>query len=409
MTEWKKKIALFLSSQSLSLLGSSIVQYAIMWHITLTTESGLMMTLYIIVGFVPTFFLSPFAGVWADRYNRKKLIMLADGGIAAATLVLAVLYLAGYQYIWLLFIISAIRALGGAVQGPAVGAMLPQIVPEEKLLNINGLNGAVQSAIMFISPLISAGLLSIYSLEQILFVDILTATLAIVILAFLKVNKQQTSDAKVVYLDDLKAGIRYIKSHSFLKPLFLFFAVLFILMAPVSFLTPLQVTRTFGGDEWRLMTIEMGFTIGMMIGGGLLASLGGMKNHIHTMAISGVIFSLCTIGFGISPNFWLYTAVMLLCGLAMPFFNSPVMTMLQEKVDPAYLGRTFSIFNMITTSMMPLGMLIFGPLSDQFPIEAIMVGTGILMLLLITLMAKNKALLEAGQQKKAAEEAVEVQ
>ena len=409
MKEWKRKIILFLSSQSISLFGSSIVQYAIMWHITLSTESGMMMTLYIIVGFIPTFVLSPFAGVWADRFNRKKLIMLADGSIAFATLVLAILYLAGYQYIWLLFIISAIRAMGAAVQGPAVGAMLPQMVPEEKLLNINGLNGSVQSAIAFISPMVSAALLSVYSLEVILFVDVITAIVAIMILSFLKVKKQQAAaDSKLVYLDDLKAGIRYIQKHAFLKELFVFFAVLFFLMAPASFLTPLQVTRSFGGDVWRLTAIEMAFSIGMVIGGGLLAVWGGMKNHIHTMTAAGFVFSLCTFAFGIIPNFWLYITMMLICGISLPFFNSPTMTLLQEKVDPPYLGRIFGVFTMISSSMVPLGMLLFGPLADKIQIETILIVTGILLFLLIALMARNKTLLEIGQQKEKVSSGVRV-
>ena len=127
---WLKNIILFLSSQTISLFGSSLVQYAIMWHITLTTESGLMMTLYIICGFIPTFILSPVAGVWADRYNRKMLIILADGLIAIATFILAILFLMGFDAIWLLFVMAAIRAFGTGIQMPAVGAILPQIVPQ---------------------------------------------------------------------------------------------------------------------------------------------------------------------------------------------------------------------------------------------------------------------------------------
>lgn len=85
------------------------------------------------------------AGVWADRYNRKILIILSDSMIAAATLVLAILFLAGYKYTWLLFVISAIRALGAAIQIPAVGAFIPQIVPEDKLTKITGIMMFIQS------------------------------------------------------------------------------------------------------------------------------------------------------------------------------------------------------------------------------------------------------------------------
>ena len=97
---WKKNTILFLVSQSISLFGSLLVQYAITWYITLKTQSGVMMTIAIICGFVPTFFVSPFAGVWADRYNRKTLIILADSMIAISTLILAILFLIGYYMVW---------------------------------------------------------------------------------------------------------------------------------------------------------------------------------------------------------------------------------------------------------------------------------------------------------------------
>ena len=147
---WKRDLTLFLSSQAISLLGSSLVQYAMLWHITLQTKSGTMMTLYIICGFVPTFIFSPFAGVWADRYDRRRLIILSDALIALVTLGLALAFMAGYETVWLLLAGAALRAVGAAVQGPAVGAILPQIVPEDKLIRANGLNSTIQSAIMLV-------------------------------------------------------------------------------------------------------------------------------------------------------------------------------------------------------------------------------------------------------------------
>lgn len=399
MNNWKRNITLFLTSQTISLFGSALVQYAIMWHITLSTESGVMMTLYILCGFLPTFFLAPFAGVWADRYNRKWLISIADGMIAFSTLILAILFLMGYESIWLLFVIAAIRAFGTGIQTPAVGAILPQIVPEDKLIKVNGINGSIQAAIMFIAPMISAGLLSFATLEVIFFIDVVTAAMAIfTLLFFLKINvHEKATQEQVGYIDDFKAGIQYIREHAFLKSFFIFFAMLFFLTAPVAFLTPLQVARTFGDDVWRLTVIELTFSIGMMVGGGVIASWGGFKNRIHTMAFAGVIMSICTIGLGIVPNFWLYSVFMAICGVAMPVFNTPTTVILQEKVDGNYLGRIFGIFSMISSSMMPIGMLIFGPLADTIAIEWILIVTGVLMLLLLVLLGRNKTLIEAGK------------
>ncbi len=397
---WLKNIILFLSSQTISLFGSSLVQYAIMWYITLTTESGLMMTLYIICGFIPTFLLSPVAGVWADRYNRKILIVLADGLIATATLILAILFMMGYDAIWLLFVMAAIRALGTGIQTPAVGAILPQIVPKDKLTKVNGANGSIQAIIMFISPMVSAALLAMASIEVILFIDVITAAIAIVtLLGFLKisVHEKAAGTQTTSYLNDFKQGLQYVNNHAFLKTFFIFFAIFFVLMAPAAFLTPLQVTRSFGGEVWHLTAIEIAFSVGMMVGGGLIASWGGFKNKITTLGFASVIMGVCTFALGIVPIFWIYLVFMGVFGIAMPLFNTPATVLLQEKIEEDYLGRVFGVMGMISTSMMPLGMLIFGPIADVIRIEWLLIGTGILIFILSILLGKNKVLVEAGK------------
>jgi len=404
---WKRNIILFLSSQTISLFGSALVQYAIMWYITLETESGVMMTLFIICGFIPTFFLSPFAGVWADRYNRKRLIMLADGMIATATLLLAILFLMGYDSFWLLFVMAAIRALGTGIQTPAVGAILPQIVPKDMLTRVNGINGSIQAIIMFIAPMVSAALLSMTSIEMIFFIDVVTAVIAILtLLIFLNIASHQKAleQQQTSYFNDFKQGLLYIRKHAFLLKFFLFFAVFFVLMAPASFLTPLQVTRSFGSDVWRLTAIELAFSVGMMIGGGVIASWGGFKNRIYTMAFASFIMGACTLGLGVVPNFWIYLSIMAIFGVVMPIFNTPSNVLLQERVEENYLGRIFGVLGMISTSMMPLGMLIFGPIADIIKIEWLLIGTGLFILVLTVFLMRNRTLVESG--KPAGEESV---
>lgn len=400
MEKWKKDIILFLSSQTISLFGSSLIQYAIMWYITLTTESGMMMTLYIICGFIPTFILSPFAGVWADRFNRKILIIVADASIAFATLILAIVFLMGYEATWLLFVMAAIRALGTGIQTPAVGAILPQIVPKDQLTKINGINGSIQAVIMFVSPIVSAGLLTWATLEMIFFIDVITAAIAIfTLLVFFKIPVHAKAAVKQTtsYFSDMKEGLAYIKETNFLKVFFLFFAFFFVLMAPAAFLTPLQVVRSFGDEVWRLTAIEIAFSVGMMAGGGIIATWGGFKNKIYTMTFASLLMGACTFALGVVPIFWLYLLFMAIFGVAMPIFNTPTMTLVQEKVEENYLGRIFGVFGMISTSMMPIGMLIFGPIADFIEIEILLIGTGILLVLLSFLLGKNKTLVETGK------------
>lgn len=401
-TNWKKNATVFLVSQAVSLFGSALVQYAITWHITLSTQSGFYATLAIVCGFLPTLFLSPFAGVWADRYNRKTLIMLADGSIALSTLVLALLYMAGYQKLWLLFVVLAIRALGGAVQTPCINALLPDIVPTEHLTRVNGINSGIQSFIGLASPMLSGALMGFASLEVIFFIDVVTAALAIgIMLLFLTLPQKEAAplqnQSAPDYMKEMKEGFSYIGSLRWLRNFFIFMAVFFSVIGPVSFLTPLQVTRNYGGDVWRLTAIEVVFAAGMMLGGFAIAAWGGFKNRLKTSALAAVAMGLLAVGFCLPIPFWLYIAVMGLIGVTMPMFNTPAIVILQEKVDPTYLGRVFSVMSMISSTIAPLGMMVFGPLADVMDIEWLLLFTGVAIAVISFAMLKNKALREAGE------------
>lgn len=398
-TNWERRITLFLATQTISMFGTMLVQYAITWHITLSTQSGSMMTIAIVCGFLPTFFLSPFAGVWADRYNRKRLIMLSDSAIAFTTLIMAILFLSGHQSLWLLFVMSAIRALGSAVQTPAVGAILPQLVPEEHLTRVNGINGSIQALIMLVAPMASGALLGVAPVGIIFFIDVVTCIIAVgALYLFLPVRDHERMQNRQEggYFRDMKEGILFIGGHSYLKQFFIFCGLFFILVAPAAFLTPLQVARSFGDQVWRLVAIEITFSVGMMLGGLLIASWGGFRNKLHTMTLSCVIMGLCTMALGISQVFWIYLMFMSLFGLAMPLFNTPSTVMLQERVDKEFTGRVFGVFGMITSSMMPIGMLVFGPMADAVAIERILLVTGALLAVQALFLLRNKALLKAG-------------
>jgi DHA3 family macrolide efflux protein-like MFS transporter len=400
-SSWKTRTAAFLGSQVLSLLGTSLVQYALMWYVTLETRSGVMMTLFIVCGFVPTFVLSPFAGVWADRFDRKRLIILSDGLIALITLALAVAFAAGGRALWLVFAASALRAAGTAVQGPAVGAIVPQFVPADRLMKVNGLSTSLQSAITLVSPVVSGALVTLVPMQTVFLIDLVTAVLAIAVLSlFLPVppHAKAAERRRPTYGEDLRLGFRYVREHRYLVPFFAFLAMVLFLVSPAAFLTPLQVTRTYGADVWRLTAIEVAFSAGMMAGGAILSAWGGLRNRIHTMLLATFAMGGLTVALGLAPAFWLYLAVMAAFGLVLPFYNAPGAVLLQDHVEPDYLGRVFSILTMLSTSMMPLGMLLFGPLAEVVRIEWMLLATGVLMAALGVAVLANRRLVEAGNK-----------
>jgi DHA3 family macrolide efflux protein-like MFS transporter len=397
---WKKNTVLFLASQTISLFGSSLVQYAITWYIALETRSGVIMTLSIICGFAPNLILSPFAGVWADRYNRKMLIAVSDALIAFSTLVMAILFLMGYGSVWMLIAVSALRSFGTSIQTPSVSAFLPQIVPVDKLTRVNAANQTIMSIMTLLSPVISGALLSMSTIESIFFIDVVTALIAIgILLMFLNVpaHARAMEKQKTTYFLDLREGLLYIARHKFLKVFLLFFAVNSFLTSPAIFLTTLLIPRSFGDEVWRLTAMEIAFSAGMLLGGLVMTAWGGFRNRYHTILASGMILSLLSVALGVVPNYWIYISVMGAIGFLIPMGNTATLVILQEKIEDEFMGRVFSVISMISSSLMPLSMVIFGPLADIVSIESILVVTGIGLVILALVMMRNKVLLEAGK------------
>lgn len=394
-SNWKRKVGLFLSSQAISLFGSSLVQFSIIWYITMETQSGTMTTIATLCGFIPQVLISLFAGVWADKYNKKMLIILADSFIACATLVIAILFFMGYHSIWLLFIVLMIRSFGGGIQSPAVSAFIPELVPEHQLMRVNGINTTIQSIMLILSPAAGGALMANVELEYIFFIDVLTAVIGVLILLFVKYDYKKKENAKVDYFASIKEGISYTRNHKFISRLLVYMMIFNVLMAPMAILTPLMVTRTFGADPLYLTLNEIVFFVGNILGGIVISMWGGLKNKLHTAGLGCILCGVFAVLMGLPMGFPIYLLWMTLCGFTMPMFNTPVITLFQENIDADKLGRVFSLITVISGSIMPLAMVLFGPMADYIRIEYIIIVTGILFIVCTVFFIRDKAIKSA--------------
>jgi len=357
-----------------------------------------MTTLILLCSFVPQLIISFFSGVWADKYNRKTLIILADGGIALATLALIIYMLAGYESIPALLFIAAVRSVGIGIQMPAMNALIPQIVPADKLVKVNGINGSLQSIVNLASPAVAGTILIYGKIYNIMMIDVVTAIIGISILMLISIPKHKRAQEIVPtsYFADLKEGFKYSVNHSFLKPLLLISAFFAILCVPASFLNVLMVTQVFGPDYLYLTFNEMSFFIGMLLGGLIIGAWGGFKNRVKTMLIGLAAFGLFTLGFGLTQELWVYLILMAIVGITMPFVSSPMMSMVQEKVEPDKQGRVFSLMQIVFTALTPLSMMFFGPMADIIPVQTMVVYCGALIILLSVPFFFNKAFYRQG-------------
>ena len=391
---WKRKTILFLISQCITLFGSMIVQMSIIWYVTLKTSSGGWVAAFTICSYLPQFLISFFAGVWADRYSRKKLIILADGVITVATLVMfLVMPMISLDSILLsaLLAVSIIRSVGAGIQTPAVNAVIPQLVPEEYLMKYNGLNATVQSIVQFAAPAVAGAVLSIGTFRATLFIDILTALVGIGLLSCVLLPKQEASNENVSVFSEIKAGIRYSFSDKLIGKILIVYGLYILLCVPAGFMAALLVSRVYGDVYWYLTALELVGFAGMALGGVLMGVWGGFKSRIKTFALGLFVLSLMTIGMGISPYFILYLVLMFVYSIALTMIQTATTTIIQEKADSSMQGRVFGLMGAMYSGVLPVGMAIFGPLADVMPLQWIIVGSGIaLVLVTVYLQVKSK-------------------
>jgi DHA3 family macrolide efflux protein-like MFS transporter len=403
---WRRDIVVFLTGQTVSMFGSMLVQYAIMWHLTLTTKSGLVLALSALFGFLPQAAISIFGGVWADRMNRKVLIIAADSTIAATTLALALLMLSGVDALWLIFATMAIRSAGAGIQMPAMAAMFPQIVPPDKLMRVNGISGSIQTAMMLISPAIAGLLYATASIVSIFFIDVVTAAIGVALLASIAVPTIRTG-SDTTYFGDLAEGVRYVWTHRFVRWLLTLSAIVFLLAVAPSFLTPLMLVRNFGDEVWKLTALELAFALGMLVGNIVIASWAASKNRVALLLASSLTFGALSIAMALSTDMWVFFGFMLLVGIVVPFFSTPMMTLLQERVEPERQGRVFGFWGIVMAVTMPVGMVVFGPLADVVSVELLLIlagaGTFVVLMVAILLPSGRHAVREGRPPAKAAE------
>ncbi|CAN1522387.1 ProP Permeases of the major facilitator superfamily [Microbacteriaceae bacterium] len=396
MPGWKKKVSVFLVGQTITTFGSLLVQYALLWHLTLTTKSGVVLALAAVFGFLPQAVVSIFAGVWADRVNRKLMIIVSDSTIALATLVLAFFMLSGVDDLWLVFLVMAVRSVGAGIQMPAISALIPQIVPTDKLMRVNGINSSVQSSLLIIGPVAAAGIYSTVSLAAILFVDVVTAVIGLSLLGTIAVPtlSRAASNDKPSYFTDLKEGLSYIFSHDLVRWVMVIYSIVFLLVVAPSNLSPLMLVRTFGSDVWLLTILELSFGIGMVAGGALMAIFASKMDRLGMMVGTSILFGVLAVVMGFTTNLILFYSLFFLIGLAVPAFSTSSMTLLQETVEPERQGRVFGFVGIVMAVAMPLGMAVLGPLADIVSVEMLLIATGAITVLI----AVVAVLLPAGKR-----------
>lgn len=373
---WKKPFFLIWTSQAISLIGSSLVGFALVWWMTKTTNSATVLTTAALVAGLPQIFLGPFIGALVDRWNRQWVMVLADGSIALVTLGIALLFAGGHVQLWHLYLLNFIRSIGGLFHWTAMQASTSLMVPKNQLSRVAGMNQTVQAVLSIATPPLGALLLGLIPMHFILSIDISTAMIAILPLLLLRIPQPETGEtAQAVtprqVLADVREGLRYVGKWPGLVLIMALASVINFLLNPAGTLMPLLVTRHFNGGVWHLGAIESAWSVGTLAGGLLLSVWGGFKRKIFTSMSGLVLMGVGAVMIGVAPGwaFGLAIAGQVVLGLMNPLVNGPLFALLQDCVAPEMQGRVFTLVGSLAGMMSPLGLAIAGPVAERFGIQ----------------------------------------
>ncbi|HMN30495.1 MAG TPA: MFS transporter [Caldilineaceae bacterium] len=395
---WQAPFFTFWTAQAFSMFGSNLAQFALVWWLTEETGSATVLAIASLVAIVPGVLLGPLAGVLVDRWPRRWVIIAADlvGALAAAGL--AVLFWLGHIGVWPIYVAMAVRALAGAFHFAAVQSSTSLMVPEEQLARVAGLNQLLQGVIQIASPPLGALILTFLPFAGIMGIDVVTALVAVG-LVFIVVIPQPTRQPAAPGVDsvwaDLLEGFQYIWQWPGLRAVLVVSALLNLVLTPAFTLMPILVTRHFGGDALELAWLSTAFGAGFVLGGLLLSLWGGFRQRIYTALLGVMGMGIGALLVAAAPANQLALAVlgMGLVGVMNPLANGPFFAILQSVVAPAIQGRVFTVIMSVSGAMAPLGLLVAGPIADQFGVRLWYLAGGAACLLLVGVMLRSPSIM----------------
>ena len=385
MNNWKRNFFTIWTGQAVSKFSSSVLQFAMIWYLTDTTESAAVVSFAVFLAFFPQAILGPIAGVGIDRYNRKLIMILSDVAIAFVGLAMAIIGHMGALSTGLILLVLFLRTVGTAFHSPCMQAVTPQIVPSDQLTRCAGYSQALTSVSDIFSPAAAAFLYQHWTLESIVMLDVFGAFCACATLAIARIPKleKNTENKKIQFIAEAVEGFHVLKQNKGVFGLVMITGLYSIALMPVSALFPLMSMSYFGGTSTHASITEMVFSVGFMMGSLVLSAWGGTKNRVYTIFGSYMLMasSLLVAGFLPTNGYWFFVICSWLIGFSGPFYWGTCTPILQTHYEGIYLGRVLTLTGSIRYLAGPIGLGIESILSSRFGPESWFLIAGILVLI----------------------------
>ncbi|QEE15228.1 MFS transporter [Promethearchaeum syntrophicum] len=392
-------ITIFIS-QYFSLIGSQIVSFAVIWYLTITTESSLILSLATFANLVPMIIISPIAGVIADKFSKNFILIFTDALQAVATLGLIILFYLGIFQIWQIILLMGVRGICQGFQMPVSVAVTSLMVPDEKIKKINAIQQILSSLLMISTPAIGAYLVNIFPIEQIYWLDVFSFIPTAIVLLVIKIPKVSGDEQsqKMSFKKDFSEGMKYIKD-SGLMPVFFYFAIANFIVVPIFSLLPLLIVDHHLGTATEYGITEIMFHVGLLLGSFILIA-SKKKSTMKSVVTFGVLLSVSVLLMAIVPKgvFWLFYITCGILGVVLAFIDTQLISVLQVNIPKELQGRVFSTMFTLIKSINPVGLVIWGILGQYISIYLIFILSPVISLVIYFILLKSTEITHYGEK-----------
>mgnify|MGYP001211652444 CR=1 FL=1 len=386
MQDWKRIFGIIWTGQLISTLSSSIVGYAVVFWLSIETKSAGVLALATIAALLPQMITGPFSGVFVDRWDRKRTMILADIFIAACTLIMALMFLKNNVHISFIYLLLAMRSLGSSFHVPAMQASVPLLAPESELMRVSGINQIIQSVSVIAGPALAALLITALDMIWVLMIDVAGALIAITSLLIVHIPNpaRAENETKPNVLKELGTGLGEIYNHRGLLWLFIIIVLAHFFIMPVAALFPLMTISHFNGGTYQMSIVEVCWGAGMLAGGAFLGIKRLRVAEITIITFTFLITGLTFLFSGILPEsgFYIFAGLTFAGGISMALYSASFMVVIQTNVDMAVMGRIFSIYGSLTLLPSVFGLLQTGFIADAIGVPNAFIISGAAIILI---------------------------
>lgn len=367
---------LFFSGQSVSLVGTWITRIATAWLVYRLSHSAFLLGLASFAGQIPLFFLAPIAGVWVDRWNRHKTLVVTQALSMLQSLALAFLTLSGRITVLDIILLSLFQGLVNAFDMPTRQAFVVQMVDNRNdLPNAIALNSSIVNAARLVGPAI-AGIVIAATGEGICFlIDGISYGAVIVSLHLMHIKAAETRAAPKRMWEELADGWSYVAHSVPIRSILLLLGLISMFGMPYRMLMPIFATRVLHGGPGTFGNLMAATGVGALVGAVALANRRSVLGLGRVIPISAGLFGAALVGFGFSGILWLSVCLMVVTGFGMMRALAASNTILQTIVEEQKRGRVMSFYAMAFQGVAPFGSLIAGALAAKIgAAETVMLG-----------------------------------